>query len=73
MLYLLILTQGGDLLRWCEFGAIALCFLFALAVRGNKYITAALACTVAADFFLVIHSPQQQLSGMVCFLGTQAC
>jgi len=75
VLYTLILTAGGAVLRWSEFGAIVLCAAFALAhsKTGNKWIIFGLLCTLGADFFLVACQPQQQLWGMVFFLGTQIC
>ena len=71
VLYILILTTGGDLLVWSSFGAIVLCFLFALLRGGEGLLVAGLGCTVAADFFLVVCSPMQQLYGMICFLAVQ--
>lgn len=73
ILYALILTTGGDLLRWSEFGAIVLCFAFAAAhfVVGDRWLVGGLLCTVGADFCLVMLQPQQQLWGMVFFVGTQ--
>lgn len=73
VLYILILTAGGDLLVISSYGAIVICFLYALANldRGNRLLAAGLACTVAADFFLVVCSPIQQLWGMVFFLAAQ--
>lgn len=73
VLYYLILTTGGKSLVASEYGAIVLCFLFALGQAGkhNWMIPAALGCTVGADFFLVVCSPIRQLEGMVCFLAAQ--
>lgn len=65
-LYLAILTVGKG-----HFIAIALCFCFALLQGRNPWITAALACTVMADFFLVVCDPVQRLLGMVFFLLAQ--
>ena len=71
--YYFILTAGGDLLVYSSFGAIVLCFLHALAYAktGDKLILGGLACTVAADFCLVVCSPIQRLWGMIFFLAAQ--
>jgi len=73
ILYYLILTTGGTLLVASSYGAIVLCFVFALLVgrKSSPPIVSALACTLGADYFLVVHTPQQQLWGMVFFLGAQ--
>lgn len=73
ILYILILTSGGVLLVASEFLAIVLCFVFALFSKNqdNTVFTVGLACTVAADFCLVICDPIQQLWGMVFFLVAQ--
>ncbi len=72
VLYYFILTAGGTLLTATSYAAIILCFLYA-AVRGdNKFILGGLACTVGADFFLVVCDPIQQFWGMVFFLGAQS-
>lgn len=75
LLYWLILTSGGEVLRWSEFGAIVLCAAFALyhSKYGNKWLVAGLVCTVMADFWLVAWKPQQQFWGMVFFLAAQIC
>lgn len=73
ILYYFILTAGGDLLRFTSFFAIVLCFAFAL-IQGNKssaLIQWALACTVGADFFLVLRPTDERVWGMVCFLAAQ--
>ena len=72
VLYILILTSGGNLLVWSSFGAIVLCFVYGLLCRGVPLLVAGLGCTVAADFFLVVCSPIQQLYGMICFAAVQA-
>lgn len=73
-LYGIILTSGGDRLVWSCYLSIVICFLHALIHirRGNKLLTAGLACTVMADLFLVVWSPTQQLWGMVFFLAAQS-
>ena len=73
--YYLILTAGGDVLRYSEFGAIVLCFLFAAVHfgKGSPWIVAGLLCTVGADLCLVLLQPMQQLWGMVFFVGAQSC
>ena len=71
--YYFILTAGGDLLVYSSFGAIVLCFIHLLLHAGtcDKLILGGLACTVGADFCLVICDPIQRLWGMVFFLGAQ--
>lgn len=71
ILYLLILTTGGTLLVACSYGAIVVCFLYALLTAGNRFIIGGLACTVMADLFLVVCSPIRQLDGMIFFLTAQ--
>lgn len=75
VLYVLILTAGGDLLRWSSYISIVLCFLFALANsrKDNRLLVAGLFFTVLADFFLVVCNPIEQLIGMVFFVFTQLC
>lgn len=72
LLYYFILTAGGTLLLATSYAAIVLCFLFALSGWQNFWIIGGLACTVGADFFLVVLSPIQQFWGMVFFLGAQS-
>lgn len=71
--YYLILTAGGSVLIYSSFGAIVLCFLHVLVhlKTCDKLILGGLACTVAADFCLVVCSPIQRLWGMVFFLIAQ--
>ena len=72
ILYYFILTAGGQTLVVTSYLAIVLCFIFALqSIKRNPWIVAGLACTVGADFCLVICNPIQQLWGMVFFLGAQ--
>lgn len=73
VLYYFVLTSGGDTFTITAYSGIILCFLFALLWGGksNSLIVAGLACTVGADFCLVVCSPIQQLWGMVFFLGAQ--
>ena len=72
--YYFILTAGGSLLVYSSFAAIVICFLHALlhAKTCDKLILGGLACTVGADFCLVICDPIQQLWGMVFFLIAQS-
>lgn len=74
ILYILILTAGGNTLVWSSYIAIVLCFLFAIsgASKENWPLVAGLLFTVLADFCLVVCKPIQQLWGMVFFLLTQA-
>ncbi|MBQ8768668.1 MAG: hypothetical protein IJZ15_03335 [Oscillospiraceae bacterium] len=71
-LYYFILTAGGTLLVATSYAAIVACFLYTLSRWKNFWIIGGLACTVGADFFLVICDPIQQLWGMVFFLGAQS-
>ena len=71
ILYILLLTFGGNIRVCCSYAAIVLCFAFAIFNRASLWILCGLACTVAADFFLVVCAPAQQLWGMVFFSGTQ--
>ena len=73
ILYILLLFAGGKTEILSSYLSIVFCFLFAL-LFGRKHaplITAGLACTLGADFFLVICNPRQQLWGMVFFLAAQ--
>lgn len=72
--YYFILTAGGSLLVYSSFAAIVICFLHALlhAKTCDKLILGGLACTVGADFCLVICDPIQQLWGMFFFLIAQS-
>ena len=72
-LYRQLLNGFGDVFTYSAYGSILLCFFFALChIRtGSWRFIAALACTVGADYFLVIVSPQDQFSGMVFFLFAQ--
>lgn len=73
ILYYFVLTAGGETFTVCAYSGILLCFLFALlcGMKRDPLIVAGLACTVGADFCLVVCSPIQQLWGMVFFLGAQ--
>ena len=73
VLYYLILTTGGNTLRWSSYISIVICFLYALigANRNNWLLAAGLGFTVCADYCLVICNPIQQLWGMIFFLCTQ--
>ena len=74
VLYYLILTTGGSVLVYSSFLAIVLCFAHVLVhfKTCDKFILAGLACTVMADYCLVICSPIEQLWGMVFFLIAQS-
>lgn len=73
ILYYFILTAGGEVHRYCCFASILLCFLFSLLMgrKQQTLIVAGLACTVGADFCLILCTPIEQLAGMVFFLGAQ--
>ena len=71
-LYYLILTAGGDVLVYSSFFSIVGCFLYALFWGKDRLFIAGLACTVGADFCLVVLSPVRRLWGMVFFLGAQS-
>lgn len=70
ILYGLILTTGGSLLVWSSYLSIVLCFLYSLG-SGKGFLIGGLACTVMADYFLVVCSPIKQLWGMYFFLAAQ--
>lgn len=55
------------------YSGIVLCLTFALVmgIKQDWLPVAGLACTVGADFCLVVCDPIQQLWGMVFFLGAQ--
>lgn len=72
ILYYFILTTGGQTFTITAYLSIVLCFLFALqSIRSNPFLVVGLACTVGADFCLVVCDPVQRLWGMVFFLGAQ--
>ena len=73
ILYYFVITANGMTFTVTAYSGIVLCFLFALAmgVKNDWLIVAGLACTVGADFCLVVCDPIQQLWGMVFFLGAQ--
>ena len=72
ILYYFILTAGGQTLVVTSYLSIVLCFLFALqGIESTPLLVAGLACTVGADFCLVVSDPIQRLWGMVFFLGAQ--
>lgn len=72
ILYYFILTAGGQTLVVTSYLSIVLCFLFALqGIKCKPLMVAGLACTVGADFCLVVCDPIQRLWGMVFFLGAQ--
>lgn len=72
ILYILILTTGGSVLVWSSFGAILLCFLYAAAGKGDRFIKGGLCLTMLADLCLVVCDPVQRLWGMVFFLAAQS-
>ncbi len=73
VLYILILTTGGRFLAFCCYTSIVICFIYALTnfSRRNALVIAALACTLGADFCLVVMSSQEKLFGMIFFLAVQ--
>lgn len=72
ILYVMIFTVGGDLVRYL---VIIFAFLFSLLFISkdkNSYLTVgALAFTLMADLFLVMLDPARQLAGMIFFSGAQ--
>lgn len=72
ILYLMIFTVGGDIVRYL---VIIFSFLFSIIFISrdkNSYFTSgALAFTLMADLFLVMLNPAQQLMGMIFFCGAQ--
>lgn len=75
ILYVLILAVPAAPLAVCCYLSIVLCFIFALLLHrpGSNLFIAGLACTLCADFFLVVMNPIQRLWGMVFFLAAQLC
>ena len=73
ILYILILAVPAAPTAACCYLSVAVCFVFALLLRrhGTGLFLGGLACTLCADFFLVVMSPIQQLWGMVFFLAAQ--
>ena len=73
ILYILILAVPAAPLAVCCYLSIVSCFVFALLLRrpGTGLFLGGLACTLCADFFLVVMNPIQQLWGMVFFLAAQ--
>lgn len=72
VMYYFILTSSGIWLTAISYLSILLCFAYAFSRGKNKFIIGGLACTVGADFFLVVCDPIQQFWGMVFFLGAQS-
>ena len=74
VLYYFVLTGSGMTFTVTAYTGIALCFTFSWITgitKQNWLMVAGLACTVGADYCLVICDPIQQLWGMVFFLGAQ--
>ncbi|MBO5953287.1 MAG: hypothetical protein J6Q53_04100 [Oscillospiraceae bacterium] len=73
ILYYFILTASGRVLMYTSFLSVVLCFAFALLCSDKSSILTvfALACTVGADFFLVLQTPAERIWGMVFFLVAQ--
>ena len=71
ILYYLVLTAQGPLLIWSTFSSIVLCALFVLTTTDKPLLLGGMIFTVAADFFLIICNPIQQLYGMLFFLVVQ--
>ena len=74
ILYGLILFADAPVDMYSAFSSIVLCFAYGL-FRGKKtdpWMLAALACTLCADYCLVLCGREQRLLGMVFFLGVQS-
>lgn len=72
ILYALIFTVGGDTVRYLVIISAFLFSLLFVSKSKNSYLTVgALAFTLAADLFLVMLDPAQQLVGMIFFCGAQ--
>lgn len=71
VLYTLILT--GHWAVSARFAAVCLCFGFVLLHlrQANYYLLFGLLGTLAADWLLVVHRPQEKLAAMLCFLCVQ--
>jgi hypothetical protein len=74
ILYILILTTGGDLLRYSSYLSIVLCFLFGvLHIRkDNRNLIAGQVLTLCADTCLVLCQPIRKFAGMVFFFFAQS-
>ena len=73
VLYHFILNPGDTTVWVSMYSAIVLCFLYALAnvKTASLLMLGGLACTLGADYCLVVCVPIQQLYGMIFFLGAQ--
>lgn len=73
VLYAILLTAGGTLRTASCYASVVICFIYALTniSRQNALVIAALSCTLGADYFLVVMSPQEKLYGMIFFLAAQ--
>lgn len=71
VLYALILM--GQWVVSAQYAAVSLCFVFVLLHlrQANYFILFGLLGTLAADWFLVVHRPQEKLTAMLCFLVVQ--
>lgn len=73
VLYYFILTAGGDVLKYCCFASVVLCFIYSLpCLPVSPHVAAGLGLTVCADFFLVLCPATERIWGMVFFLGAQS-
>ena len=71
VLYTLILM--GQWVVSAQYAAVSLCFVFVLLHlrQANYFILGGLVFTLCADWFLVVQRPQEKLTAMLFFLGTQ--
>lgn len=71
-LYGHLMASGRDFAIYA-YAAIVLCFVYGLLQfkSANPWMLGGMACTVGADFFLVVCSPVNQLWGMVFFMMAQ--
>ena len=73
VLYWLILA-GGEYYTCYAYLSIVLCFVYGL-LHGKSiklWMLAGMACTLGADYFLVVCSPSDQFWGMVFFMAAQS-
>jgi len=68
------LLAGGSNFTVYAYTSIVLCFVYGLLQfkSANPWMLGGMACTVGADFFLVVCSPADQLWGMVFFMAAQS-
>lgn len=68
------ILAGGEYYAVYAYCSIVLCFAYGLLYwkTADRWMLAGMACTVGADFFLVVCSPMEQLLGMAFFMVAQS-